>query len=313
MFSPRNHSARRVKPSTLGTLYITVKEADDLPAMDEHALTDATVKLYLLPNRNSGAKRKTKVVKGSLNPTWEEQFSYQHVSFGELKAQRILEVTVWDFDRRGSNDFIGGLYLGPTGLGASTSSSSNGDEDHSEVSHWADMLASPGEWVEQWHTLRPSMDPNVGIPSRSSPLAPRHDHELSPVEELTAAQELVESTVGGGGGGGGGGLEESLPVVEGSYFNPLPFEAPSPPRPSVLEQPTASLSSPPKIEVSEPESEVQAPTPAAEVLVTASLVSVHSYSTRNSIVRHFDQILLRTCNSSLEGATELKFAPNCSS
>ena len=81
--------------------------------MDPFGLTDATVKLYLLPDRSSSTKKKTTVVKNSLNPVWNEEFEYKLVNLKELKTTRVLEVTVWDYDRRGSNDFIGGLRLGP--------------------------------------------------------------------------------------------------------------------------------------------------------------------------------------------------------
>ncbi len=123
--------------------------------MDAHAQMDATVKCYLLPNRKSRGKKKTQVIKNSLNPVWEEQFTYQ-VTREELSKERVLEITVWDYDNRGINNFVGGLRLGPSHAGGKHKKwmDSTGDE----LSHWEDMLAHPGEWVELWHNLRPSIE-----------------------------------------------------------------------------------------------------------------------------------------------------------
>lgn len=140
----------------MGSLLISIKEAKDLPRMDSQGLTDATVKLYLLPKHSSTSKKKTTVVKNSLDPVWNEEFAYKSVSLKELKTERVLEVTVWDYDRRGSNDFIGGLRLGPN----SEDSDKNidwMDSTREEVDHWEEMLSHPGEWIEYWHNLRPSM------------------------------------------------------------------------------------------------------------------------------------------------------------
>ncbi len=133
-----------------------IKQAEELPIMDAHVLTDATVRCYLLPNRSSSGKKKTQVIQNSLNPVWEEQFTYQ-VTQEELLRERALEVTVWDYDRRGSNDFIGGLHLGParpTGKHKEWM-----DSVGDELTHWEEMLAHLGEWIEKWHVLRPTMEP----------------------------------------------------------------------------------------------------------------------------------------------------------
>ena len=154
-----------------GTLHVTIKKAKDLPAMDANGLTDATVRCFLLPNVSMTGKRKTKVVKNDLNPVWEEEFTFKNVALEELSKERVLELTVWDYDRRGSNDFIGGLHLGPTSSSA-VEHREWMDSIGEEISHWEAMLACPGEWVQRWHTLRPSMDP------RASPM-----RKLSPTEE----------------------------------------------------------------------------------------------------------------------------------
>ena len=96
------------------------------------------------------------VVKNSGNPTWETQFSYEKVALEEIANERVLEVTVWDWDKKGSS-FIGGLRLGPP-PGRSSHPKEWMDGIGEEVSHWEGMLAHPGEWVQRWHTLRSTMD-----------------------------------------------------------------------------------------------------------------------------------------------------------
>ena len=72
-FSPYHQFKDASKRKMLGSLHISIKQAQDLLPMDTLGLTDATVKCYLLPNRSSSAwelgKRKTKVVKNNLNPS----------------------------------------------------------------------------------------------------------------------------------------------------------------------------------------------------------------------------------------------------
>ena len=141
-----------------GTLNILIKQARELPNMDSKGLTDGFVKCYLLPDKSSGGKRKTGVVKNNLNPVWGEQFSYEKVILDELSSERVLQLTVWDLNKGSSSDFIGGLRLGPA-PGRTTKHKEWMDSIGDEVSHWEAALAHPGEWVEQWHTLRTTMDP----------------------------------------------------------------------------------------------------------------------------------------------------------
>ena len=136
-----------------GTLQVSIDQAKDYQEP-----VDSFVKLYLLPDKSSKGKRKTKIIKSSLKPSWEETFKFEGVKLDELSFERALEVTVWNFHKRSGNVFIGGLRLGPApGSGAKHKDwmDSIGDE----VTHWENMLAYPGEWVEQWHTLRTTMNP----------------------------------------------------------------------------------------------------------------------------------------------------------
>ena len=131
------------------------------------------------------------VVMNSLCPVWDEEFVY-NTSEKELLAERVLEVTIWDFDKRGSNDFIGGIRVGPSRSGSASQGPDWMDSFGEELSHWQMVLSRPGEWVEQWHTLRPRMDrPITFLPEK--PLS----RELSPVQErLSPTPEEDEAKSG---------------------------------------------------------------------------------------------------------------------
>ena len=139
-----------------GTLVIDIKQAKSLPAMNANG-TNSVVKLYLLPNRKSSGKRKTGVIKHSLNPVWEEKFTFEDVTVDELSYAKALEVSVWNNEKI-SHTFIGGLRIGPA-PGSGGKQYDWMDSVNDEVTHWEDMLACPGEWVEQWHTLRSTLNP----------------------------------------------------------------------------------------------------------------------------------------------------------
>ena len=173
--------------SKKGNLYISVKQAKDLPVMDANGLTNAYVKGYLLPNRATSGKRKTTLVKNNLNPVWEERFSYEGVNFEELSRERVLEITVWDHDKSG-NDFIGGLRLGPA-PGRAAKHKEWMDSIGEEVTHWESILSSPGKWVEVWHTLRSSMNPRQ-IDLSIAPPPPFHSNTVSSKDELKEVSPL---------------------------------------------------------------------------------------------------------------------------
>lgn len=47
----------------------------------------------------------------TLDPRWNQSFYYCPLRRPELKT-RSLEITVWDYDRYGANDFLGEVSLG---------------------------------------------------------------------------------------------------------------------------------------------------------------------------------------------------------
>ena len=65
---------------------------------------------YLLPEKSHSSKQKSLVVRRNCNPTWNHTFVFENVSYEDLR-ERSLELTIWDYDRLVSNDFLGGVRL----------------------------------------------------------------------------------------------------------------------------------------------------------------------------------------------------------
>ena len=61
-------------------------------------------------DRSEKSKRRTKTANNTNNPTWNQSFVYSPIRSSELDS-RNLEVTVWDFDRFGANDFLGEVVI----------------------------------------------------------------------------------------------------------------------------------------------------------------------------------------------------------
>ena len=64
-------------------------------------------------------KRRTKHIARTLNPEWHQTLVFQDVARGELQ-NKVLELTVWDYDRFKTNDFLGELVLELSGETAGT-------------------------------------------------------------------------------------------------------------------------------------------------------------------------------------------------
>ncbi|XP_052859648.1 uncharacterized protein LOC128266899 [Anopheles cruzii] len=94
-----------------GALEIHVKQCKDLAAVDtKRNRSDPYVKVYLLPDKSKGGKRKTKVKKHTLNPVFDEVLRF-HMSLSSLQT-RTIWATVWHSDMFGRNDFLGEVMMG---------------------------------------------------------------------------------------------------------------------------------------------------------------------------------------------------------
>ncbi|KPP72928.1 protein piccolo-like [Scleropages formosus] len=94
----------------LGNLIVHVLQARNLAPRDNNGYSDPFVKVYLLPGRGAENKRRTKHAQKSLNPEWNQTVIYKNIHLEQLK-KKTLEVTVWDYDRSSSNDFLGEVLI----------------------------------------------------------------------------------------------------------------------------------------------------------------------------------------------------------
>ncbi|KAJ0057536.1 hypothetical protein NL108_009289 [Boleophthalmus pectinirostris] len=119
-------------------LIVGVVRCAHLAAMDSNGYSDPFVKICLKPDMGKKAKNKTQTKKKTLNPEFNEEFSYE-IKHGEL-AKKTLDISVWDYDMGKSNDFIGGCQLGIQAKGEC-------------LKHWYECLKNKDKKIERWHVL----------------------------------------------------------------------------------------------------------------------------------------------------------------
>ncbi|KAI5107990.1 regulating synaptic membrane exocytosis protein 1 isoform X1 [Silurus meridionalis] len=76
-------------------LIVNVLQAKDLPPRPDGRPRNPYVKMYFLPDRSDKSKRRTKTVKKSSEPKWNQTFVYSHVHRRDFR-EHMLEITVWD-------------------------------------------------------------------------------------------------------------------------------------------------------------------------------------------------------------------------
>ncbi|XP_041107994.1 regulating synaptic membrane exocytosis protein 1-like isoform X7 [Polyodon spathula] len=93
-------------------LIVNVLQATDLPSRMDGRPRNPYVKMYFLPDRSDKSKRRTKTVKKSLEPKWNQTFIYSHVHRKDF-LERMLEITVWDQPRvqEEQSEFLGEILL----------------------------------------------------------------------------------------------------------------------------------------------------------------------------------------------------------
>ncbi|XP_026300301.1 synaptotagmin-7 isoform X2 [Apis mellifera] len=123
-------------------LTLTLLKARNLKAKDINGKSDPYVKVWLQFGDKRIEKRKTPIFKCTLNPVFNEAFSF-NVPWEKIR-ECSLDVMVMDFDNIGRNELIGRIQLaGKNGSGAS------------ETKHWQDMITKPRQTIVQWHRLKP--------------------------------------------------------------------------------------------------------------------------------------------------------------
>lgn len=140
-------------------LNVVVMECKNLKKMDVLGLSDPYVKIYVMMGTKRLEKKKTSIKMKTLNPYYNESFSFdvstEKIQVNEryrewtiimITLQRVhLHVTVSDYDRVGSNDRIGQVIIGHNAKSVA-------------LKQWQDMLATPRRSVAQWHVLQPFDD-----------------------------------------------------------------------------------------------------------------------------------------------------------
>ncbi|ELT99110.1 synaptotagmin 1 [Capitella teleta] len=124
---------------TAGKLTVVILEAKNLKKMDVGGLSDPYVKLALYQGTKRLKKKKTTIKKRTLNPYYNESFTFE-VPFEQIQKVTMI-ITVVDYDRIGTSEPIGRVVLGCNSTGT-------------ELRHWSDMLANPRRPIAQWHTLQ---------------------------------------------------------------------------------------------------------------------------------------------------------------
>ncbi|NXW05155.1 SYTL4 protein, partial [Fregetta grallaria] len=153
---PGAGNGRKGKTGENGELQVWIKEAKNLTAVKSGGTSDSFVKGYLLPHKNKASKRKTPVVKKTLNPHYNHTFVYNGISPEDLQ-HICLELTVWDREPLSSNDFLGGVRLG-VGNGMSNGQAVDWmDSTGEELNLWQKMCQYPGSWAEGTLQLRSTM------------------------------------------------------------------------------------------------------------------------------------------------------------
>ncbi|XP_028305337.1 synaptotagmin VIII isoform X2 [Gouania willdenowi] len=144
---------------TASKLTVVILEAKNLKSMDVGGSSDPYVKVQLALDKRKWKKRKTSIKKKSLNPYYNESFTFD-VTFQQIQRVHLI-ISVWDHDAVSRNDAMGKIFLGCDATG-------------NQLRHWADMLSNPRRPVAQWHTLLSAQQVNstltlkkkLPIPSR---------------------------------------------------------------------------------------------------------------------------------------------------
>ncbi|XP_078069718.1 regulating synaptic membrane exocytosis protein 1-like, partial [Mustelus asterias] len=93
-------------------LIVNVLQATELPSRRDGRPRNPYVKMYFLPDRSDKSKRRTRTIKRSLEPKWNQTFVYSHVHRRDFR-ERMLEITLWDQPRvqEEESEFLGEILI----------------------------------------------------------------------------------------------------------------------------------------------------------------------------------------------------------
>uniref|UniRef100_A0A8C2A3M7 Regulating synaptic membrane exocytosis 1a n=1 Tax=Cyprinus carpio TaxID=7962 RepID=A0A8C2A3M7_CYPCA len=140
-------------------LIVNVLQASDLPLRPDGRPRNPYVKMYFLPDRSDKSKRRTKTVKKSLEPKWNQTFVYSHVHRRDFR-EHMLEITVWDQPRiqDEESDFLGEILI-------ELETALLDDKPH-------------------WYRLQAHDVSSIPLPHPSPYLPRRHGHTETPTKKL---------------------------------------------------------------------------------------------------------------------------------
>ncbi|KAL7877850.1 hypothetical protein SRHO_G00044930 [Serrasalmus rhombeus] len=149
-------------------LIVNVLQAKELPPRLDGRPRNPYVKMYFLPDRSDKSKRRTKTVKKSLEPKWNQTFVYSHVHRRDFR-EHMLEITVWDQPRvqDEESDFLGEILI-------ELETALLDDKPH-------------------WYKLQTHDLSSIPLPHPSPYLPRRHTHTDTPAKKLQRSQRITET------------------------------------------------------------------------------------------------------------------------
>ncbi|KAG7512957.1 regulating synaptic membrane exocytosis 1-like isoform X1 [Solea senegalensis] len=143
-------------------LIVNVMQAVDLPLRPDGRPRSPYVKMYFLPDRSDKSKRRTKAVKKTCEPKWNQTFVYPHVHRRDFR-NHMLELTLWDQPRSPEEDSI---FMGEILIELETALLD--DKPH-------------------WYPLQTHDVSSIPLPQPSPYLPRRHTHTETPGKKLQPA------------------------------------------------------------------------------------------------------------------------------
>ncbi|KAK6293613.1 hypothetical protein J4Q44_G00359390 [Coregonus suidteri] len=146
-------------------LIVNVVQATELPPRPDGRPRNPYVKMYFLPDRSDKSKRRTKTVKKSEEPKWNQTFVYSHVHRRDFR-QHMLELTMWDQPRLPDEDsmFMGEILI--------------------------ELETAPLDDKPHWYKLQTHDMSSIPLP-RPSPYMPRRNTD-TPSKKLQRSQRVKE-------------------------------------------------------------------------------------------------------------------------